>query len=386
VVSIYYKAGDFSATEKQAIERAITNWNADNGPQGNNSGVFIGGPAETTLPPVSFNCSAPSCTTFPVLYIQKDELPPTVAGDTQNYGTAQDGDIRLSVLRLNSTTNYTPPADPNGEYLTSLSAHEVGHTFKLGDCYPGCNGQSVMGAPGANAKKGPTPCDGAAANGYGQYPTPSPTPPPCSMEAMDNCINSFGLWSQENCHCTYWPFLDPILVDVEGDGFDLTDAAHGVRFNVNADSYVELTAWTTAQSDDAWLALDRNGNGRIDDGLELFGDSTAQTPSENPNGFLALAEFDKPENGGNGDGLIKSSDSIFASLRLWRDSNHNGFSEPGELHTLTQLGLKTINLDYKLSKKKDQHGNEFRYRAKIKDSHDAQLGRWAWDVFLQRTR
>lgn len=211
-------------------------------------------------------------------------------------------------------------------------------------------------------------------------PNPQGTGTECMSEACASCYAQGGTY----CSASGGNCWTPILLDVLGDGFDLTNATNGVNFDDGRGTIIR-TAWTTINSDDAWLVLDRNGNGTIDDATELFGSAAPQPqppPGEIKNGFFALAEYDKPENGGNEDGKITSLDAIFSSLRLWQDANHNGVSEPQELHSLVALGVALIELDYRESRRRDQHGNLFRYRAKVRDTHGAQIGRWAWDVFL----
>ena len=181
----------------------------------------------------------------------------------------------------------------------------------------------------------------------------------------------------------YWTCDSPIIVDMDRKGFHLTDQAHGVLFRFYGDKKQQV-AWTDPEYGNAWLALDRNGNGTIDNATELFGNDTPQPPSKDPNGFRALARYDLPEYGGNSDGFITAADAIYSHLIVWTDKNHNGISEPDELQTLSQAGITSIKLSYEMSNRQDQFGNVFRYQSSMRmqaNSYDHQI----YDVYLVGT-
>jgi hypothetical protein len=128
----------------------------------------------------------------------------------------------------------------------------------------------------------------------------------------------------------------PLILDLDGDGVETLGQNFYIQFDHDKNGFAERSGWVGA--DDGLLVLDRNGNGQIDNGSELFGNNSGSGPGW-ANGFAALAEFDS-----NRDGRIDASDSAFASLRVWKDANSNGLTDAGELLTLQVAGVGSMSL------------------------------------------
>lgn len=174
----------------------------------------------------------------------------------------------------------------------------------------------------------------------------------------------------------------PILINLEGGGFFLTGLDDPVAFDIDIDGYAETMGWSTANGDEAFLVLDRNGNGTIDDGGELFGNYTDQPESTTPNGFAALAVFDDVVAGGNADGRISARDEVFFWLQLWHDRNHDGYSDPTELSPLSESDVLAISLSPFISERQDEHGNELRYISYVRFQDPPRRRPAAIDVFF----
>jgi hypothetical protein len=175
-------------------------------------------------------------------------------------------------------------------------------------------------------------------------PPPRPEPPP-----------------DQNC---------PIVLDLGENGFHLSSPSDPVSFDIDADGVSDHIAWTGRGEDDAFLCLDRNHNGKIDDGSELFGYATPLRSGEPAQiGYHALAEFDDPVAGGNGNGKIDAGDRAFHDLCVWVDRNHDGVSQADELYTLDQVGIVALGYSYKTIRLMDGYGNLFRYvsQAEMRD-------------------
>ncbi|WP_311223096.1 MULTISPECIES: calcium-binding protein [unclassified Acidovorax] len=139
---------------------------------------------------------------------------------------------------------------------------------------------------------------------------------------------------------------DPLVLDLDGDGIEAIgiNSSRPILFDHDGDGTRNATGWISG--DDGIVVLDRNGNGLIDSGRELFGDQTLKPdvgsdgrPQTYANGYEALAGQDS-----NGDGVINANDAAYSQLRIWRDANQDGISQASELRTLSDSGIASIGV------------------------------------------
>lgn len=214
----------------------------------------------------------------------------------------------------------------------------------------------------------PPGCDGVSS-----YPVLSNT----SLQQVPFCVDPllchFHTYCSGTCR-TYCELIGPeeppsncpIVIPLGPDHkARFTDLARGVQFDIDADGIKDRISWTDPRSHTVFLALDRDGDGVVTNGSELFGNHTEQLPSADPNGFIALAELDYAPAGGNGDGVISVDDAMFSDLLLWDDANHDGQSQPDELRPLAEGGVVAIKLHYHATHRYDQFGNYLRYFTRV---------------------
>jgi hypothetical protein len=291
-------------------------------------------------------------------------------------------DPELVYITLNSRIFYTCPNQPVANSATTSGMYG-GYNL-----YGTENATAFFYNRGCHNAWALIQCDGYRNSGVTLDDLNCCSPPPPPPPPQSTCPSPQGqppspcnnpVWDTGNC--TWTCSGSPIIIDISRQGFSLTNAANGVRFDISGTGHPIQMGWTAPGADNAFLALP-DVDGLVHGGKQLFGNSTPQPPSDTPNGFAALAVYDDPKNGGNGDGVIDSKDAIFSSLRLWIDSNHDGISQPEELHTLPSVGVNSISLNYKADQRTDQWGNVFQYRAQVNPGGATSTGRIAYDVFF----
>lgn len=267
-----------------------------------------------------------------------------------------------------------PDVFGNFDHLAYAIAHEIGHHMGFEDVLQetGCGSNDTVMLSvwdGAIFDVAMKSADYAASDN--SFPEPGPPPDPYT-------------WP---CDWTCGP--SPIVLPFER--FYPSLSQPDVTFNIRNDGYPLVIGWTATDSRNAFLALDRDGDGVISKGAELFGNFTPMsggtTGPRARNGFDALEWFDRLANGGNANGVIDSGDAVFANLRLWFDVNHDGYSSVDELTTLADQGVRWVSVNERAWGREDAHGNRFAYGAPFGIATPSGLRvRTAFDVFFAVAR
>jgi len=256
------------------------------------------------------------------------------SNNVENYEGSFTG--TMTIHQVNPSIDYNEEFSASGEWIGSLDAPA---DYSTKTCY-----QAFI-----SATSGYTSGSGQSAEECTPYPPSDPDrcPPPGS----------------------------PIVINLQNGDYELTGANDPVLFDIAASGIPRRIGWTAAGAEEAFLWVDRNHNGKVDDGSELFGNATPlQNGQRASNGFTALADLDS-----NGDGVIDNNDPIWNSLLLWVDRNHDGISQPDEIQPVSASSITVIELFYYWTGRRDQYGNTFRYEGRLRQEHRSKV---FYDIFF----
>ena len=221
----------------------------------------------------------------------------------------------------------------DGGRLLSITIGAVTYIWDGGSTISLSSGGTISGTTLSNIL---TPMGGALtlnfATGQYSYQPPSPITVTATEVFNYSIVDTDGDRASAALSVTITAAAPPVVLDLDGDGVEFVSSAAGVRFDYDGDGHAELTAWVGP--DDGLLVLDRNGDGRINEGSELVFAEKGLTDLQG-----LAANYDS-----NGDGQFNGSDAEFSSFGVWRDANCNGVTDPGELQTLTEAGIVSIGL------------------------------------------
>ncbi|HEX2060125.1 MAG TPA: hypothetical protein VHK90_05250 [Thermoanaerobaculia bacterium] len=256
--------------------------------------------------------------------------------DLDVQGRVEGGTIEI----FESDYNGLSCADEIRYFFDNLIAHELGHVLGLGNSL--CSG-FIMGPDWPTVGPSGLEC------GWVDYAWTQPSEPP-------DTEGDGGGGTYEDCQ-------SPLVLDLNGDGVHTTDVMDPVSFDLTGDGVPEQLAWTNPWTEEGFLWVDLDENGRVDNGRELFGIGTLLPNGERArDGFEALSVYDEPEARGNRDGQITVADGIWGRLRIWVDRNHDGMSQAHEIAPIHQHGVVAISLSYVIDPRPDENGNIHRLR------------------------
>jgi hypothetical protein len=221
------------------------------------------------------------------------------------------------------------------------------------DTHPGLPNGSHCHFAGVPYEGGCYRCGGTAPNNCSTYYPGDDDPDP----EEDGCYDAQG----KTVPC------DPSPIVIRASGTDAWRFDASAWFDIDGDGDIERVSWPAGDAGIVFLAMDRNGNGTIDSGYELWGNySPDHIPHPWLNGFAWLGG-----NNMNADGAIDSADAIYTHLLLWHDANADGVSQEGELSPLASSGITSLGLKYHRTSRSKGDAS-FRYKATLKRGNIAE--------------